>query len=550
MLRSIFIDNYALIDKLELDFDRGLTIITGETGAGKSILLGALGLLLGKRADTSVLKSTERKCVVEGTIDIKDYKIEFFFTKNELDYHPETILRREISSSGKSRAFINDTPVTLNVLQDLAVRLIDIHSQHQNLSLNNEEYIRWIIDTYARARPALDRYQKYLRNFQRLKADFDRARTAFLSDKENQDYLTHQFQELQNAKLNADELEALEAELEILAHAEDIKTALSGSLQILDTDDTGILSKLKQAIDLLAKISSHMDSAGEMKSRMDSVFIELKDLSSELSSQSERMEFDPGRMEMISQRMDVLYGLLRKYKTESISELIAFRDGLDAKLQQLATGDYALERLSQEMNEQEGIMMKAATELSDMRKKIFPPFQQKVLQLIHNLGLQHSKFQVEHTQVAPGENGIDQIEFLFSANENIAAKSISKVASGGELSRLMLSIKYLISHSSGLPTIIFDEIDTGVSGDIADKVGSLIHEMASTMQVINITHLPQVASKGQHHLRVIKRSQNGQTQTLIEKLTQEERIHEIAKMLSGDAISEAAIENAKVLLKN
>jgi DNA repair protein RecN (Recombination protein N) len=550
MLRSIFIDNYALIDRLEIDFDRGLTIITGETGAGKSILLGALGLLMGKRADTAVLNDPERKCIVEGCVDIREYRLESFFLENELDFLPETILRREINSNGKSRAFINDTPVTLNVLQDLAVQLIDIHSQHQNLALNNEAYIRWIADTYAGTHEQLSAYQNLYRNFLKLKRKYEEARTAYLSDKENLDFLSHQFEELHKANLRPDELGELEAEHELLMHSGEIKSALAGSLQLLDDDEHGIVLNLKHATDQLNRIISHMPAAADLKQRMESAYIDMKDVASELAGLSEKMEFDPARMEFISRRIDEIYTLLRKYHVNEIEDLIQLRKELDSKLQQVATGDHDLENLLKESNEQETRMLEAAAGLSAARQKIFTPFCSKVLKLIENMGMKHAKFLIGHTLCPPEESGIDHIEFLFSANENVAAKSISRLASGGELSRLMLAVKYLISNASGLPTIIFDEIDTGVSGDIADKVGNLIREMAGTMQVLNITHLPQVASKGDHHFRVIKTTTHGTVRTLIEKLDNPGRIKEIAKMLSGDSISDAAIENAKVLLNN
>lgn len=550
MLQSIYIDNYALIDRLEIEFSGGLTIVTGETGAGKSILLGALGLLLGKRADTSVLKDESRKCIVEGVFNIKAYHLEEFFQTQELEYEEETIIRREISGSGKSRAFINDTPVNLNALQELSLNLIDIHSQHQNLSLNNEDYIRWIIDTYAKTEGLAAQFRGAWEAYRKALKDYEKARAGYLADKENLDFLSHRFEELQAANLKTGELEELEQEHDLLAHAEDIKIALAGSANLLDNEDQGILIQLNQTLSYLEKVGTHLPVAEDLRRRIETAYIDLKDISGEIMIQADKLEYDPARLEYISQRIEQLHHLLRKYRLESTAELIDEREKLDEKLQQLAVGDFELEQLQKSLQKNEKTMLDLGAELSQKRRQSFAPFSQRVQELIAGLGLQNAEFSISHQPLEPAPHGMDRIGFLFSANAGLPPRDIAKVASGGELSRLMLAIKSLISDAAGLPTIIFDEIDTGVSGEIADKVGNLIRLMSGRMQVINITHLPQVASKGDQHFRVRKATHNGFTETIIEKLSAEERIREIAKMLSGDSVTEAAIENARVLLKS
>jgi DNA repair protein RecN (Recombination protein N) len=550
MLKSIYIDNYALIDRLEINLNDGLTIITGETGAGKSILLGALGLLLGKRADTSVLKDKSRKCIVEGIFAIEDYQLEPLFIENELDYSSETLIRREISNKGSSRAFINDTPVNLNLLQEISLRLIDIHSQHQNLLLNDEDYLRWIIDSYAGTKTLLTEYQVHYQEFHKLRSNFQAVRSSYEQDKQNLDFLTHQLNELQSARLKENELEELEQELDLLSHTEEIKSSLNNAAILLQEEGTGIVTIIKQVHDLLNRISSHYTYAGELKNRVNNTYIELKDISEDVVQHFDRLEYDPERMEFLAARIDELYTLLRKHKKENIAELIVLRNSIDEKLQKVAVADYKLEKLEAELQEKQTKMLSAASTLSEKRQTIFPEFSKRVVHLLDSIGMENTRFSVRHTHKEAGKYGTDGIEFLFSANRSMGLQAINKVASGGELSRLMLAIKYLISSASGLPAIIFDEIDTGVSGEIADMVGNLIKEMSAGMQVINITHLPQVASKGDYHYLVYKQSDNGESRTLIKELNKHERLNEIAKMLSGDSVTDEAIENARVLLKS
>lgn len=548
MLRSIYIDNYALIERLEIDFRKGLTTITGETGAGKSILLGALGLLQGKRADTSVLMDTERKCVVEGAFSIENYGLEKFFQENELDYHPETIIRREILNNGKSRAFINDTPVNLSVVQDFSLSLIDIHSQHQNLALNDENYLRWIIDSYAGIGNETAIYARLFAEYQQLKKNYFAARESFQQDTRELDFMTHQFNELKDANLQSGELGGLEEEQDQMNHMEEIKSTFQFTVDALEEDTSGIVANLKRVLDALGKIEKHSVSALQLIERINESYVELKDIAQEADQIFSKLDFDPERYTYVNNRIDLLYDLLRKFRMNTVEELISFRDELDEKLNKHAVGDYELEKLSGELSDKENIVRQKAQRISEARKAIFAEFEDKVLSLVESLGIGNAVFTIKHDITDLSHYGTDRIQFMFSANHNIAPQSIARVASGGELSRLMLAVKYLISHAAGLPTVFFDEIDAGVSGEIADKMGKLIKEMSATMQVINITHLPQVASKGDQHFLVYKKIQDNITNTFIRELNEDERLTEIAKMLSGDKLTEAALANARVLL--
>ena len=548
MLKSIYIDNYALIEHLEIQLKKGLTIITGETGAGKTILLGALGLLLGKRADTSILKDTARKCVVEGIFNLEGYGLESFFQSNELDYTADCIIRREISNSGKSRAFINDSPVTLDIVQELSLHLIDIHSQYQSLMLNNEQYILWIVDSYAGTADKLKEYTLQYHTLQNLQQKYHSVRETYLKDKQDIDYLNYQYNELQLAVLKSHELEEFEEKASFFNNAEEIKTALESTIQFFSNEQSGILNGTKQITDLLARIGKHFPPAEELRKRMEIIYIELRDIHSETERFFNQVEFDPAEAASINERIDQLTSLLHKYHVNTTEELIDIRNDLDHKLQQLTLGDFELVEMEKELELKRNEVLELAGELSAGRKKGFKKFEDQILQLIDQLGMKNARFSIVHEITDLTDSGIDRIHFHFSSNSNVPVMNIAKVASGGELSRLMLAIKYLISNTSGLPTIIFDEIDSGVSGEIADKVGNLIMEMAAGMQVINITHLPQVASKGEHHFMVYKKAIDGTTKTLIRELDKDERLIEVARMLSGDSITDAAIENAKVLL--
>ena len=548
MLNSLHIVNYAIIDELRIDFHKGLHIVTGETGAGKSIILGALGLILGKRADTSVLKVSNEKCTVEAEFDISNYSLEEFFAAKELDYEKQTLIRREITAAGKSRAFINDTPVTLPVLQELSLHLIDIHSQHQNLELGNQEFLLSIIDNYAATRSALEKYRDIFQCYTEEKISYEKLRRKTENTQAEIDFLQHQFNELTVANLADGELPELEEELNQIEHAEEIKSNLHQASILLSGDDMGLVQQLNAVRQSFEKIKNVFHPAQGFFERTESLYIEAKDLELELGQAFEKVEFNPERQEFVSQRLSLLYNLMQKHKTDSIGALIEKRDQLDAQLNEYLNRDFNLEEQKKKFEKVKSELEAFATELSSKRQKSFGPFAQKVTSLLVGLGMPHAKLDIHHEILEPGETGIDQIRFLFSANQHQTPKDISKIASGGELSRLMLAVKYLICNSTNLPTIIFDEIDTGVSGDIADKVGQIVVDMAKGMQVINITHLPQVASKGDYHFLVYKTTDTTDTRTGVKLLSAEERVEEIAKMLSGEQITTAAYENARVLL--
>ncbi|MBN1119003.1 MAG: DNA repair protein RecN [Bacteroidales bacterium] len=548
MLLSIKVRNYALIEELNVDFQKGLNIITGETGAGKSILLGALGLILGKRADTSVISNKEGKCVVEAEFNISGYKLESYFIENDIDFEPHTVIRREILNTGKSRAFINDTPVTLNVLQDISGQLVDIHSQHQNLMLNKDEFILQIIDAFAGNGTFLIDYQKSFTEYKVLERDYHNKLKEYNRTKEEKEFIEHQFNELEAAKLAEGELLSLEQELSELENAGDIKLILHEATSLLEQEEAGILDKLSKLESRLGKISGMYSKADGMLERIQSVIIELKDLHTGISDSFESLEFDPGRHELVHARLDLLNTLLQKYRCSEISELIVKHADLQAKLSIVVDGEYELNKLKKELESSRAKIEAIANTLMQRRTDCFPALIKNIKSLLSELGLEHAQLTFERDSKELSPDGTDVIQFLFSANKNHPLQEISKVASGGELSRLMLAIKSILAGSTGMPTLILDEIDTGVSGEIADKVGKIISSMSSNIQIINITHLPQVASKGEVHFLVYKDHQSDLSKTLIKQLNEEERLFEIAKMLSGEKLTDAALENAKVLL--
>ncbi len=548
MLTSLHIQNYALIDTLDINFDRGLSIITGETGAGKSILLGALGLLLGKRADSTVLKDGAKKCVVESEFNIKEYKLEHFFEENDIDYDELAIIRREISNKGKSRAFINDVPVTLNTLQRLTLSLVDIHSQHENLLLNNERYLLGIIDIYSGSGDVKSKYTEAYLEYQSAKNEYRKAKESIDEEEKELEYTEHRFQELDAANLKEGELESLEQELANLSHIGEIKTAFQEMLGSLSEEEMGALVKIREAEKALDKIKEFNKQFETLGERLRSANIELTDIVNESLGHFEQAEFDPERNEYFNNRLSLLYDLLQKFKANTVVELINIRNHLDERLQNFAIGDIQLKKLQDKLKDSQEKMESYASELSKKRSCVFEKFEEEVSMLLSHMGMPKSKFIIENENVAPSEEGIDKIRFLFTPNVGYEAKNISKIASGGELSRLMLAIKSLVSGSAGLPTIIFDEIDAGVSGEIADKMGNIIKEMSSNMQVINITHLPQIAAKGDKHYVVYKENDHGTMKTSMRLLDRNGRKTEIAKMLSGEKISEAAMNNADELL--
>ncbi|UCG28384.1 MAG: DNA repair protein RecN, partial [Bacteroidales bacterium] len=535
MLKSLFIQNYALIRHLEINFRSGLSIISGETGAGKSILLGALSLIVGQRADTGVLMDKSKKCVVEVGFQLEENELKHFFTENDLDFEVNTIIRREISSSGKSRAFINDTPVNLPVLRELGLRLVDIHSQHQNLLLGDTLFQLKVVDDFARHSRILSDYKTKYEIYRRLDVKYKTLVDEAEKSKADLDYFQFQFDQLEKARLKEDEQQSLEEELETLTHAEEIKTNLNHASFILSDDENALLLKVKEVSSLLKKIIPFYPGAGELERRLESSHIELKDIASEIESLGIGIEHNPQRIEEISERLDLIYTLQQKHRVDNIPELIKIKDDLQVRLDEITTYDQQIESVYIELEGIRSDLNALAESLSGNRKKIIPELEKKVTRLVHQLGIPNGNFAVHCSGTEEFTSfGRDKIEFLFSANKRSKLQDIASVASGGEVSRLMLSIKSLITRSAALPTVIFDEIDAGVSGDIADKVGNIMNQMADHMQVINITHLPQIACKGKYHYLVYKEDKEDSTYTFIKLLNRDERIVEIAKLLSGE----------------
>lgn len=549
MLQNLHIQNYALIDQLDIEFNQGLNIITGETGAGKSILLGALALILGQRADTSVLKDSSKSCIVEGLFNITSYNLKSFFIENDIDYYDNTIIRRQINESGKSRAFINETPVNLNILKDLGALLIDIHSQHENLLLGNGQFHLNVLDSFAALSDDLTAYQSLFKQYNSAKTELDRLILESTNSRKDFDYFQFQLNELNLANLKADELQELEILQQQLAHASEIKLSLQSVSEYLSNDSSSAISMLKEVELSLRKITSFFHESIELEKRIEGCRIELKDISNEITTHNDRLEVDPQQLETVTARLDLLFNLLQKHKCSSVDELILLRNEIEAKVDFISNIDFNLEKKQKQLAELEGQLKDFANKLSEKRKKVIPSIEGNIIDLLVQLGIKHAAFKVDIQKSETFlSNGIDKVSFLFSANKQIALQELSKVASGGELSRLMLSLKSLMVKSSGLPTIIFDEIDTGVSGEIADKVGNIIYSMANGMQVINITHLPQIASKGKTHFLVYKDNLSAHSNTKIKLLDGNERVVEIAKMLSGEKLSDAALTNAKELL--
>ncbi len=550
MLRRLQIRNYALIREMEVDFTGGLTIITGETGAGKSILIGALSLILGQRADTGVLKDKERKCSVEGLFEVDGYRLESLFADNDLDYDTQIILRREISPNGKSRAFVNDTPVNLKALQDIGNRLIDIHSQHQSLELGNRLFQLMVLDSYAGNRTLLKAYQNNYQKYKVLLAELATAEVKAVQMQQELDYFQFQFEQLEKANLQIGEQQKLENELSILAHADEIKTALQSVAYLLGGEEGNALVRLKESTNGLNKILKFYPDASGFVERLNNIYLEVSDIYSDTEYISEKMEVDPNRMIYLSERLDLIYSLLQKHHLGNEEELIKLRDEFALKVQNIFSNDESVAAMKILVNEIETELRQLAGQLNERRTATTLSISQKVMELLIQLGMPNAKFMVE---VQSGKiltsTGSDEVNFLFTANKNGDLCEISKVASGGELSRLMLSIKAIVGASKSMPTILFDEIDSGISGETADKMGNILKDISREMQVINITHLPQIAAKGDDHLLVYKEDTDNETVTRLKLLSAEERISELAKMLSGENISEAARQNATELLK-
>ncbi len=549
MLTTLSIQNYALIQELNINFSKGLSIITGETGAGKSILLGALSLIVGQRADTAVLLDKSRKCIVEGTFQIKGYGLEEIFVQYDIDFDDVSVIRREISPDGKSRAFVNDTPVNLTVLKDLGERLIDIHSQHQNQYLENPQFQLKVLDTFARHFDLLNNYRNSYSLYRSLTVEYQSLSDAASKNKADLDYLQFQYNQLNAAKLFDGELDTLEQELKLLTHSEEIKTTLTAVSNHLGGESNSVILLVKDSLLLFNKIKNFYPPAVELQTRLDSVFLEIKDIAHETENLGEHIDHDPARIEIVQNRIDLIYSLLQKHRSAKVTELISIRDDFEGKINEISNIDFRLDEIKKEIDKVRTNLEKTANIISSNRKSVIPIIENKVLELLHQLGIPNGLFKVDMVTANDyTANGTDIVRFLFSANKQGLLQELAKVASGGEMARLMLSIKATISDEITLPTIIFDEIDAGVSGDIADKMGKVIFRMSTNAQIINITHLPQIASKGENHYFVYKLDSGNKTQTSIKKLKTDERVIEIARMLSGEQLSDAAINNAKALL--
>ena len=548
MLKRLYIKNFTLIDELDIDLYQGFSVITGETGAGKSIILGAIGLLLGQRADSKVIKD---KCVIEAHFDISRYGMETFFTENDIEYDAtDCIIRRELTSAGKSRAFINDTPVQLVLLKELGEQLIDIHSQHQNLLLNKQDFQLSVVDIIADNAKLLAQYQQTYSNYLSVNKELESLRETIENNRQNQDFLQFQYDELSNANLVEDEQEELEQKSDTMSHAEEIKSALYEADNALSADETGIVSALRSARTALSGIQRVFPDASELAQRLESSYIELKDISEEISNQLERVDFDPAELDAINNRLDHLYDLEKKYHVENVSELIAKREELKFQLNNIENSDEALAALQERLSDLQAQAKKEAEILTKRRQKAAQQIKNEMQSRLVPLGMPNVRFSIQITEDTLGRTGQDKVAFLFSANTSTPLQPVSQVASGGEIARVMLSLKAMISGAVKLPTIIFDEIDTGVSGKIAEKMAEIMQEMGQhERQVISITHLPQIAALGTTHYKVEKEETAQGTISRMTELSSEERIREIAQMLSGSDISDAAIQNAKELLR-
>ena len=550
MLRKLFIKNFTLIDKLDIELHDGFSVITGETGAGKSIILGAIGLLLGQRADSKIVKQGAEKCIIEAHFDLSRYDLQAFFQQNDIEYDAsDTIVRREVTAS-KSRAFINDTPVALSMLKELGDQLVDIHSQHQNLLLNKQDFQLSVVDIIANDGTPLNDYRQTYQEYRQAVQALDELKEEIERNRQNVDFMQFQYDELENARLAEGEQEELEKQSLQLSHAEDIKSALYDADTALCTEQSGAVSQVKTALNALRTIGKVLPQADELAERLDSCHIELKDIADEVSRMMEDTDFDPSELDSINSRLDRLYELQKKYHADSVGELMAQRDALRQQLQNIENSDEAVSELEDKCKALETKCRQLADTLTRLRQKAAKEIEQQMRQRLMPLGMPNVRFEVSISGRVLGKNGQDSVSFLFSANTSTPLQPVSQVASGGEIARVMLSLKAMISGAVKLPTIIFDEIDTGVSGKTAEKMADIMQEMGNCgRQVISITHLPQIAAIGRHHYRVSKEETPQGTASHMQELTPQERIHEIAQMLSGSDVTDAAIQNAKELLK-
>lgn len=550
MLRSLYIQNYALIEKLDISFGAGFSVITGETGAGKSIILGAIGLLLGQRAEVKAIRQGASKCVIEARFGISAYGMEPFFEDNELEYEEECILRREVYASGKSRAFINDTPASLVQMKELGEQLIDVHSQHQNLLLNKEGFQLNVLDILSHNDEQLSAYQSLYREWKHAQQELADLIARAEQNKADEDYIRFQLEQLEEANLSAGEQEELEQETDVLSHAEEIKAGLFRVGQLLTSDEGGLLAGLKESLNTMLGLQKVYSPATELAERLESTYIELKDVSQEVSSQEEDVEFNPDRLEEVNDRLNLIYTLQQKHRVTTVEELLALAEEYAAKLAAITSYDERIGELTTLCDTLYNKVRKQAAVLTKARTGAAREVEKQMASRLVPLGMPNVRFQVEMgIRKEPGVHGEDTVNFLFSANKNGSLQNISSVASGGEIARVMLSIKAMIAGAVKLPTIVFDEIDTGVSGEIADRMADIMQEMGEQdRQVISITHLPQIAARGCAHYKVYKQDNETETNSHIRRLADEERVEEIAHMLSGATLTEAALNNAKALL--
>lgn len=550
MLRSLYIQNYALIEKLDIDLDSGFSVITGETGAGKSIILGAIGLLLGQRADVKSIRRGAAKCVIEARFEIANYGMQSFFEDNDLEYEEECILRREVYASGKSRAFINDTPASLVQMKELGEQLIDVHSQHQNLLLNKEGFQLNVLDLLAHDEEELSKYQSCYREWKQVQQDLENLIVLAEQSKADEDYIRFQLEQLEEAHLVAGEQEELEQEADTLSHAEEIKAGLFRADQVMNADEGGLLFALKECLNTMTGLQKVYPVAGELAERLESSYIELKDISQEISGKEDEIEFNPARLEEVNDRLNLIYTLQQKHRAATVDELLVLMDDYAARLSTITSSDEQIEELKARSEALYNKVKEQAAVLTSLRTDAAHEVERQMAARLIPLGMPNVRFQVEiGARKEPGAYGADTVSFLFSANKNGTLQNISSVASGGEIARVMLSVKAMIAGAVKLPTIVFDEIDTGVSGEIADRMADIMQEMGdSDRQVISITHLPQIAARGRAHYKVYKQDNETETNSHIRRLTDEERVEEIAHMLSGATLTEAALNNAKALL--
>jgi DNA repair protein RecN (Recombination protein N) len=550
MLKELNVENYALIDRLNIGFSEGMSIITGETGAGKSILLGALSLVLGGRADSSVLKNTERNCIVEGVFHIRGYGLESFLAENDIDPEPDLIIRRTINPSGKSRAFINDTPVNATIIKDISHKLLDIHSQHQNLLLASSKFQLSVVDAVTEFAGLKDEYAKYFITYKTEEKKLEELLARSAKAREDYDYMKFQFEQLRQANLKPDEQNDLETEIRELTNMEEIKAGYERLTAILLNEEISVINMLKESENILNRLSKVHSSSNELADRLEHTLIEIKDIGEEANRINNSLEINPEQLAIVENRLNTIYDLQHKHRVGTVRELIEIQENYGNSLNEIEDFDETISKIQKAVAESYDKVKKIALQISVLRRKTIPSIEKHVSTLLKSLGMPNVVFHVEliHTEhFSP--DGADNIAFLFSANKDMPPREISKVASGGEMSRLMLALKSLLVKGTNLPTIIFDEIDTGVSGEVADKMGDIIKELSEKAQVINITHLPQIAAKGDSHYLVYKEDTATSTHTKVRKLTNDERVLEIAKMLSGSKITETAIEHAKDLIK-